>query len=423
MYLLCSWVLTWTTINNYLSLTWWLNYIAYSWSDLAWNTVTWSLQIIRTPVISNISETNSWVFERTISFSLDYPSSWIVLYWTSSWNLNLSWVFLPNLTSHSINLSWLSSDTVYYYQGYWSFSGVIWESTPTKSFKTPAIISQTSSWVLSATWSAYLSGSTATWVLFTETGTLRLSNNEWLWNTNVLLNLSGLTISSSWSWDGIFYAPVVTNDTATWVESWYSFTGNVYQIGNPSVELTLSGQSATINLFVGTHLNSQTLKVYRSTNFWTTYSILTTCLVSSWICSFSSSQFSLFTVAVAIVIAPTVVNYGWGGGWGSYSAPLPIVTSSSGTTQSWITNITVTPSDTVSMTGFISQDPIIITAQQLKISKSIIMNSTLKKWTIISIYRILSNWRKIQVWKTRVLPNGKIRHTIKIAGKYIFVSK
>lgn len=426
---------TWTWVifgGTPLNLAGWINVIRYTWYDTVSNTTIWTINILRRVVSSGLSNTLSWTNTAKIEFYNDYESEGIVLYWTSSGNLNLSWttncvptsnvvssIWLPPESRCSINLNWLNSDTTYYYQGYWSFSWVIWESTPIKSFKTPAIISRTSSWEINATWSAYISGLTATWILFTETGTLRLSNNEWLWNTNVLLSLSGLTISSSWTWDGIFYAPVVTNDTAKWVESWYSFTGNVYQIGNPSVELTLSGQSATINLFVGTHLNGQTLKVYRSTNSWATYAVLTTCLVSSWICSFTSNQFSLFTVAVATVIPPVVVNNGGGGGGGGGWSMPPAISSSTWTTGSGLMN-TISVNKTTSDSAI---ETITLNSAKFRKSKIIQLKTAFTKWTNITVFRTLPNWRMIKVWTTKVLRNGNIRYAVKSPWTYKFTQK
>ncbi len=266
-----------------------------------------------------------------------------------------------------------------------------------------------------ATGSAYIIGSTSTWILFTETGTLRLSSNEWIRDTNVILSLSGLTISSSWTWDGIFYAPVITTNTATWVESWYSFTGNVYQIGSPSVELTLSGQSATINLFVGTHLNGQTLKVYRSTNLWVSYSVLTTCLVASWICSFSSSQFSLFTVAVSTVVVPVVVNNSVGGvsGW----SMLPVISSSTWATGSGLNTVSVnkTPSDSTINT-------ITLNSAKFKKSKIIQIKTALSQWTVVTVFRVLPK-RMIKAWTTKVLKNWIIRYVAKASWVYKFIQK
>lgn len=122
-----------------------------------------------------------------------------------------------------------------------------------------------------------------------------------------------------------------------------------------------------------------------------------------------------------VTIAPVVINTpsGWwgggGGGWGS---------SSSSSTTSQTTTATLTEITTSKVINKVtSKDPIIITPQELKKSKIVTLETTFKKGTNLVIYRVLPNWRQVKTWVTRVLPNGKIRFTMKTSGKYIFVSK
>ena len=141
-------------------------------------------------------------------------------------------------------------------------------------------------------------------------------------------------------------------------------------------------------------------------------------------------------VAVAPVIKNTPSGWwgGGGGGWGSLSSSstasqTTTVTTNTGVTQSGVTQSGIvfpiateitTPKVINELT---SKNPIIVSPQELKKSKVVTLETTFKKGTNLVIYRVLPNWRKIQAWKTRVLPNGKIRFTTKIAGKYILVQK
>jgi len=87
-----------------------------------------------------------------------------------------------------------------------------------------------------------------------------------LGNTAILdLSLTGLTITASGSWDGLFYAPslVATNTGITRSGGSKIFVENIYEIGSPDTSLTLSGKLATITM-TSSRPTGTTYKVYRS---------------------------------------------------------------------------------------------------------------------------------------------------------------
>lgn len=129
-----------------------------------------------------------------------------------------------------------------------------------------------------------------------------------------------------------------------------------------------------------------------------------------------------------VTVAPIVTSSSSssvGGGSSSYTAPLPIapVVSSTWITQSGTVITLVKDNGNKIVNETTAKDPITITPQELRRSKVTTLVTIFKKGTILDIYRVLPNWRNIKTWNTRVLPNGKIRFTMKTSGKYIFVSK
>ena len=123
-------------------------------------------------------------------------------------------------------------------------------------------------------------------------------------------------------------------------------------------------------------------------------------------------------VTVPIVVN-TPVSSGWGSSWWWSSAtPIsPPTNVQSGSTLSWSINIS---KNIISETKNILPKSINDSVLQFKRPKTIFIDSTFSAWTYIIFYRVLPSGREIQVSKTLVLPNGKIRFTPKIAGKYIF---
>lgn len=112
------------------------------------------------------------------------------------------------------------------------------------------------------------------------------------------MNFSGLTITPTSAWDGILEAPkVVSLSGITLSENGYMLTGSVYKAGNTTTALSLSGQSAMIQIYVGTSLDNTSLHVYRS-DTGSIFSPIDTCIVSAGICQFQTNHFSYFTFGV-----------------------------------------------------------------------------------------------------------------------------
>jgi hypothetical protein len=109
------------------------------------------------------------------------------------------------------------------------------------------------------------------------------------------LNFSGLIITPTGTWDGILEAPkVVSLSGITLTENGYTLTGSVYKAGNTTTALSLSGQSALVQIAVGSGFNNTTLHVYRS-DIGSIFSPIDTCIVSAGICQFQTNHFSYFT--------------------------------------------------------------------------------------------------------------------------------
>ncbi len=131
-----------------------------------------------------------------------------------------------------------------------------------------------------------------------------------------------------------------------------------------------------------------------------------------------------------IVTAPVVIPSGWGGWWGggwssssssssSSSASTTPIVSTTQTTQPITQGTPTSPvSNTVTL-----QNVVTITPVEFRKSKTITTQTDLKKGTIVTIFRILPNGREIKMGKARILPNGKLRYTIKTSGKYRFGTK
>ncbi len=85
-------------------------------------------------------------------------------------------------------------------------------------------------------------------------------------NTAILdLSLTGVTITASGTWDGIFVAPtVVATSTSIMLVGGTTISSEVvYEIGSPTTSLTLSGKEATITI-KSTKTAGTVHRVYRS---------------------------------------------------------------------------------------------------------------------------------------------------------------
>jgi S-layer homology domain len=296
----------WSRMNTTLS--GWSNTITVVATDLAGNTGSTSIVLNRVSATSNVNSSLSWTSSVKITFSTDLSSTWVVSYGTSSGSLNMMATGSSMGTAHSFTLTGLLLDTIYYYQVQWQW----WVASSVREFKTPTTVENTASGNLVATGSVYLSGSTSTGVTMLWSGSLEIMSISSSWSS-ITFPLSGLVIRAIGNnWDGVIQAPEKTGTEINLPLAGYGFSGTAYQIGNSNSELTFSGQLATISINIGTSLSWQTVRVFRSTNLWTSYSEITTCVVSgSWDCIFTTSQLSLFALAVPADTVPNAFSFVW----------------------------------------------------------------------------------------------------------------
>lgn len=127
-------------------------------------------------------------------------------------------------------------------------------------------------------------------------------------------------------------------------------------------------------------------------------------------------------VTRTVTVSPAPVSSGGGGGGSSSYIPPVVVVAATGSTQSGSTVVQlviVTPSSNPNIT----QDIFVQKSTDFKKSKVIITTTTLKKGTMINVFRVLPNGKSIKVGTTRVLSNGKIRFITKTTGTFNFVQK
>lgn len=110
-----------------------------------------------------------------------------------------------------------------------------------------------------------MSGATATGMVFTgstSTGKIILTNTG---NTvYVSIPTNGLIISASGTWNGVLESPIVdTGSKSINLTGGTVVVNTIYQIGNSSTPLALSGQLATISIGITAADGSQVI-VYRS---------------------------------------------------------------------------------------------------------------------------------------------------------------
>lgn len=288
-----------TSFDNWfsrdLSLSWWLNEISFIVNDIAWNTNTWSLNIIRTAVIENIYKEFVWTWSIDINVESNLDSITEVLYWTWENDL-LNSLYSTEWTNNTININWLSPDTTYYFKARWNIDSYTWELSELYSFSTPKSLDISNiNWNNSNTGSLIFEwwNSSSTWVTFNSTWTLNIINENWL--DSVELSLSWLTISSD-SWDLMFNPPEKSSFSWSFSSTWYiNIPELTYDIWSNSSELSLTWSSAKVKIYVWDDYNWQNIWVFRSLDNWVTYNYLESCNVLSWYCEFSTDKFSLYT--------------------------------------------------------------------------------------------------------------------------------
>ncbi len=371
-----SWVATWTSIilnitgsdtngiekimiNNTLlwsgtSRTWLLNLLPGSniftvtGFDFAGNTVSISPQIIRIPY--TYSWTSKIIDANTvqITFNSDFAGDGFVMYWT--------WGFVNSIgsgdtTNHSIVLTNLDTNTTYIYKTYAVYQGITWEFSSGMLFKTPDTFDSTQTWSKFTTWSVFVVWFSSTWVVFDKSWAITIHSD--FGNSDIAMITKWLSITTKWIWDGIIHWPVQISFswTAPSLNNYTHAASLTFEIWSSQTSLVFTWTTGvvypTVNLGVWSIYNDKTLKVYRSDNN-LPYEYIADCLVSNWMCSFTTNSFSTFTILTPNPASPSAWGGGWGWwgwGWGSSQNPGPVVTVK---TATWVVNPVVQVSEMMS---------------------------------------------------------------------------
>lgn len=301
----------------------WLNTITITWTDLAWNSTLSNINIIKISTTSNINKslTSSWNF--LVTFNTNIATSWVVLYWTTSSELNLQKDWSTYWTNHSILLTNLNNNSTYYFKVYWKNNWYNWESSQIYIFKTPSIINPTNPTNENIFWSIILSWHSNTWFIFNGSKQISISNTDEINNSIKIITTNLQIIASWWNWDWIIQAP--ENIWALWSFTWTSWYNRVqeltFRVWNQNTSLIFSGWDITINLYVWSAYNWKNMKVYVSNNNWTSFSEHWNCIVANAICTFKTTHFSEYTLWLPINSSSSSSSssnsgsWGWGGGW------------------------------------------------------------------------------------------------------------
>lgn len=118
-------------------------------------------------------------------------------------------------------------------------------------------------------------------------------------NNSIEIAVNNLQVISEWWRDGVIQWPIPDWFSGAEITvPWYTqLPVLTFQIGHPNAELQFSN-TIIVNMYVGSLYDGNTLLIYRSIDYWSTYQSLTSCLVSWWVCTFDSNGFSLFTTLV-----------------------------------------------------------------------------------------------------------------------------
>ncbi len=343
-------------------------------TDLAGNTGSRSVILNRVSIPLNTNVALSGTTSAIITYSTDISATGVLLFGTGVGLLDQSATGATPATSHRFILTGLLPDTIYYF----SVQGQGGIASETMHFKTPTLVdTSTASGSIVATGSVYLSGSTATGITFSQSGSLTILSLT-ASGSSLSVILDGLTITASWaSWDGVLQAPEVTSSVVPLSIPGLSVIGTAYQIGNVNTELSFSGQTVTISVNLPTALSGQTITVVRSIDEGVTYTEVDTCVITGlWDCIFTTNQLSLFAFAALADVTPDSFSFSGvtnselstvyisnpvtisGIGWqttisivgGEYSLSGAAFTAATGTTNSWDIIVVRASSSTVNST-------------------------------------------------------------------------
>ncbi|EKE29282.1 MAG: Cna protein B-type protein [uncultured bacterium (gcode 4)] len=280
--------------NLLLPLAWWENIFEIEASDLAGNIATKTMRIYRIPDKANAYSNIISIGSVKITFDTDIASIWTVEYSADLQNLNES---LSDTESdkHSITLTNLTPDTNYYFRVFWTAGWLKWKVSDIYNFKTPKLLDIAWTQGSSYFWAVYLSWSSATWAALTINNPLEIfsQNNSW----SIIFKWWILNINAtSGNWDWIITPPSLTLSNWTLNMPWYSQLNNLtYKIWSENSPLNFSWATITVRLPIWIGKEWKTLKIYRSDDNQTTFSFVSDCLVTAWMCVFETDSFSVFS--------------------------------------------------------------------------------------------------------------------------------
>lgn len=273
------------------------NVMVLSATDNAGNSNSLTIHIDRIIVISNISSSPIPTGAH-IDFETDMTATGVILYGTNSGNLSLT----QDATSadglhQSITLVGLAPNTVYYYTLHGASATLSSQVSDIQSFVTPNIIDVTiPASDIYTTGSVVFSGVVATGsTVFNGTGIISIGDTTNA-TDRVSLNSSGLVITTTGTgvWDGMMLPPrSVSLSGITLSGNGYAHTGAIFKAGHDSIGLSLSGQTASLQVYLGTAFNGRILRVYRS-DTGGVFDPIDVCTVSSGVCQFATNHFSFF---------------------------------------------------------------------------------------------------------------------------------
>lgn len=292
-----SWViLNWSWVfSQNINLNPWLNHISLSVYDKAWNNTSSWIDLIRIGTSPITYSSITWTGFIKFEFDSEFAWTWIVLYWTG-WNLNntFTWSYW---ISHIAEIPFLNDEEVYYYRSYFINNWYDSLYSATWSIKTPKKIDltvQTGS--ISYTWNILFTNASWSWIDLDWTWSIKLFSQSWTSHIEIPRNWVKI-ISSSWAWDWIIEVPYQT--VASWIINLPGYTrlaNWTFKIWSNSDSLSFSWWSVSVNLDVWNSLNWKIMKIYRSSDNQSSFTYVSECTISAWICSFTTNNFSVFTL-------------------------------------------------------------------------------------------------------------------------------
>lgn len=393
---------TWISLSNTwffstnISLNPWLNNINIEASDLAGNTSSTWINIVRIWKAPDIySSISNW--NINLSFSSEFIGTWVFLYWTW-WNLDntFTWEYLDY---HTANIPYIGSEEIYYYRTYYirdwynSVMSRIW------TIMTPKLIDlSTNLWALDFTWAINISNATSTWIIIDGTWSITLYSDTW--SSLISFNRWIEIISASWNWDSSMQAPKKTTSTWTINVVWYSRIWELtFKIWSDSDWLIFSWWTVSVKLDVWNTYNWKNLKIYRSEDQQVSFVYVWDCLVSTGICSFDTNNFSDFTLFEASDASPDAFSF-----TSISSAELNTQYTSNTITVTWINTSTWITASAWTLvidwidsgtSGTVSSWTTVSVKLTSSASYSSVVSSSINIWWVVWNYTITTKWAPV----------------------------